>query len=593
MKKLGAWSERGNVLIRTWAPDHKRVELALELENGVDRVVAMDAEPDGLWSAAFEDPGGDVRWNLLLDGQGPYPDPLSAWQPDGVHGSSALDRADFHWTDDDWHGVSMRGLVIYELHVGAATAEGTFESLIGRLDELKSLGVTALQLMPVAAFPGKRNWGYDGVFWNAPAASYGGPAGLRKLVDAAHRRKLAVLLDVVFNHFGPDGNYLWVAARQAFSRRKQTPWGEAIDWAKPVMREIALSCAERWIRDFHVDGLRLDATHCLFHEDVAPHLLRDLALRARNAAQHRTVVVIAEDDRNEARLLLPIERDGDGLDGVWADDFHHAMRRLLAGDADGYFVDYEGCVEEIVRAINRGWLYEGQVSRFRGSPRGTSSDGIPPERFVHCLQNHDQIGNRAQGDRLGASVDDASLQAATAVLLLSPHVPLLFMGQEWNATTPFPFFTDHDEALGRAVTEGRRREFASFTAFGGHVPDPQAVRTFESARLNWEERTRPRHARMLEWHRRLLNLRHTHPALKGHCSAQAIGASALALHWRAGEDELTLVASFAGSTPYEMPLGVRLVLASDAFHAIGQACAASNGASVSLVGAGALVVSWS
>lgn len=590
MRRLGAWTEKGKVHVRTWAPRHHRVDLELEFEGGGKHTQSMTSEPDGLWTTAFEDPGGDVRWKLILDGHGPYPDPLSCWQPDGIHGSSALDRVAFPWTDHDWRGVSMRDLVIYELHVGTATAEGTFESLIAKLDDLKALGVTAIELMPVAAFPGERNWGYDGVFWNAPAACYGGPTGLRKLVDAAHSRGLAVLLDVVFNHFGPDGNYLWVTARDAFTDRYKTPWGEAIDWAKPVMREMAFSCAERWIRDFHIDGLRLDATHSLFHETDAPHFLRDIAARARSAAPDRTVVVIAEDERNKASLLLPAEQGGDALDAVWADDFHHAMRRLLAKDSDGYFADYEGCVEEVAHALNRGWIYEGQRSRFHNATRGTPSDDLPADAFVHCLQNHDQIGNRAFGDRLGESVEPAALRAATAVLLLSPHVPLLFMGQEWNASTPFPFFTDHNDELGRAVTKGRRREFASFASFGGDLPDPQAEETFESARLNWSERTQPPHAQMLDWHRRLLTLRHTHPALKGRCEARPVGDGGLVIDWQAEARKLTLVVSFNAPLQCDLPEERRLILSSDAIEFGGRASAVLHLTRVTLGGAGAVVL---
>lgn len=583
MRRLGAWVEDGQVRIRTWAPGRRRVEAVFR-----EGRRAMRPEADGLWSLSFPDPGGAVQWKVSLDGGDPLPDPTSGWQPAGVHGPSALDRGDFPWTDDDWRGVPMKQLVLYELHVGAATAEGTFEALIPHLDHLRELGVTALELMPVAAFPGTRNWGYDGTFWCAPSQLYGGPTGLRLLVDAAHARGLAVVLDVVLNHFGPDGNYLWTFAREAFTDRHRTPWGEALDWTKPGLRQLAIACVERWIRDFHIDGLRLDATHALYDDAPSPHLLRQLADAARAAAPDRAVVMIAEDDRNEASLLRRVEEGGLGLDAVWADDFHHLTRRLIAGDADGYFADYQGTVAELARVVERGWLYEGEHSAFRKAPRGTSPEGLPPERFVHFLQNHDQIGNRALGDRMGAAVELDVLLAATAVLLLSPHVPLLFMGQEWNSSTSFPFFTDHEPDLGRAVTEGRRREFASFTSFAGELPDPQARQTFDAARLDWAERERPPHARCLAWHRSLLALRHTHPAVGGGFRVQPLGASGLALHLSQGPSELSLIASFGGSLEHRLPGAGKLLLSTDSFG--GRSPARLDGAMVTLGGAGAVVV---
>lgn len=585
MTRLGAWVEDGWIRLRTWAPGRRQVEAVFESGR-----LPMRAEPDGMWSLSMPDSGGRLQWKISLDGGEPLPDPASGWQPTGVHGPSALDRGDFTWTDEGWRGVSMKQLVLYELHVGAATREGTFDALIPHLDHLRELGVTAVELMPVATFPGTRNWGYDGTFWCAPSQLYGGPEALRRLVDAAHARGLAVMLDVVLNHFGPAGNYLWTFARDAFTDRHRTPWGEALDWTKPGLRQLAVSCVERWIRDFHLDGLRLDATHAIFDDAPSPHLLQELADAARSAAPDRTVLMIAEDDRNEASLLRSVDEGGLGLDGVWADDFHHVMRHLIAGDADGYFADYEGTVTEVARVIERGWLYEGEPSKFRNAPRGTSPEGLPPERFVHFLQNHDQIGNRALGDRLGAAVDVDVLLAATAVLLLSPHVPLLFMGQEWNTTTSFPFFTDHEPDLGRAVTEGRRREFAAFTSFGGELPDPQARRTFDAAALDWSECLRPGHAQSLAWHRSLLSLRHTHPAIGGGFQVRPLGSSGLLLHLTQGPAALAVVASFGAPLEHRLEGSFRLLLSTDAPEFGGRSPARLDGAMAFLGGAGAVVV---
>jgi maltooligosyltrehalose trehalohydrolase len=559
--RAGAWIEGTAACFRVWSPDHHRLELVLFDGDRRSELgsVAMEREPGGYFYTELAGQDQGIGYKYRIDGEGPYPDPLSRSQRWGVHGPSELIDLGFSWTDAAWRGVPLEALVLYELHVGAATKAGTFEALVPRLGEIRALGATAIELMPVASFPGRRNWGYDGVGLYAPSQVYGGPRGLQRLIDAAHAAGLAVLIDVVYSHLGPDGNYLRAFCSRYFTGRHHTPWGEALaydgDDAASV-REFALANAEMWIRDYHADGLRLDATHAIY-DTRQPHLLTELAQRARTAAPERHVVVLAEDERNEARLVTAVERGGAGLDGVWADDFHHQVRRAFAGDTDGYYADYTGSARDLAQTLSRGWFYEGQRSAHLDRPRGSSAAAIDPPRLIHCVQNHDQIGNRAQGERLGQSVSPAAFRALSALLLLSPYTPLLFMGQEWNATTPFLYFTDHHEALGRAVTEGRRREFRAFAAFTGQtVPDPQADATFERSKLDWAERTRPGHSEVLAWYQALLRLRAEHPCLqprdRAAFSVRAIGPNAVEIERRAGASAVLLVANIRGPLDHEL-----------------------------------------
>lgn len=562
LERTGAWVEAGGVTFRVWAPDHKEVHYILyEVDAETPRAELVASTTDGQYFCAHvaEERAG-LLYRIMVDGCGPFPDPASRSQPHGVHGPSEVVDPTFAWTDAGWGGVELSELIIEEVHIGTATAAGTFEALVERLDALVDLGVTAIELMPIASFPGRRNWGYDGVSLYAPQASYGGPVGLCRLVDAAHARRLAVLLDVVYNHLGPDGNYLRLFASAYFTKHHVTPWGDALAFDGPgshYVREHFLANAEMWIRDYHLDGLRLDASDVIV-DDSPIHILRAIGERARGAAPDRRVLVIAEDDRNDARLVRPVDQGGHGLDAVWADDFHHSMRRWAAGDRDGYYRDYAGTSEEVAAALERGWLYEGAWSLHRGAPRGTSAAGIAPARFVHCLQNHDQVGNRAQGGRLGLEVSPSVYRALAALLLLSPCTPLLFMGQEWNASTPFLYFTDHQADLGRQVTEGRRREFEAFSAFSGHaVPDPQADVTFLRSILDWSERQRPEHAGVLAWYRELIAVRRGHPALRARerasSSARALGDRAILLSRGAVGAELCVVVALAG--PLDADLG--------------------------------------
>jgi maltooligosyltrehalose trehalohydrolase len=516
------------------------------------------------FEAVLPSPPERVLYKLLVDGRGPFPDPWSLSQPFGVHGASEVVVPEYRWHDERWQGVPLRQAVIYEVHVGTATRAGTFEGLIDRLDHMRQLGVTLVELMPVASFPGSRNWGYDGVTLSAPSAVYGGPTGLRRFIDAAHAAGIGVLIDVVYNHFGPDGNYLRCYEREYFTDRHRTPWGDGINYdgehSRPV-RELMLRNAELWIRDYHADGLRLDATHAIV-DDSSIHILQELGERARAAAPHRHVLVIAEDERNEVRLLRPPAAGGFGLDGVWADDFHHAMRRCFAGDQDGYFEDFAGTLAELRTILERGWLFEGQPSKHHGGPRGSALGAIAREHLVYCLQNHDQIGNRALGDRISHSVTADQWRVMSALLLLAPATPLLFMGQEWYARTPFLFFTDHHEELGHAVTRGRREEFRRFSSFThAEIPDPQAEETFQRSRLDWQELDRPESQGVLAWSRALLALRSRH--LSGPYSCDLPFEGALSLRRGAGAGRLRLVIV---ATPRSFSIATtgRLLIASDA-----------------------------
>jgi maltooligosyltrehalose trehalohydrolase len=564
--ELGAWVERGpRVRWRVWAPGHRRLEVVRYDEQGQPGcVLPMASEAGDCFGAVLEGAGAGVRYKLRVDGEGPFPDPWSRSQPLGVHGPSEVVVPDFPWTDAGWKGPDPEALVLYEIHVGAATPEGTFEALLPRLEELRALGVTALELMPVASFPGARNWGYDGVSLFAPAHVYGGPTGLRRLIDAAHAQGLAVFIDAVYNHFGPDGNYLRCYSPHYFTGRHHTPWGEAINYdgeGATRVRQMVLSSVEMWIRDYHADGLRLDAAHAIV-DDSTPHLLAEIAERARAVAPGRRVLVIAEDERNEARLLRSTVEGGWGLDGVWADDLHHQLRRAYAGDSEGYYQDYTGSAEDIARTLHQGWFYEGQVAKSLGHARGTPAGTLAPRCLVHCIQNHDQVGNRALGERLGHDVSPAAYRAMSALLLLSPYTPLLFMGQEWNASAPFLYFTDHHAELGRLVTEGRRKEFAGFTRFAGaEVPDPQEVETFTRSRLDWSEAQRPPHAQVRELYRELLRLRASEPALKergrGAYDVRALGSDALVLERRGAGQVLLVLLNVRGLLEHRLPAARR------------------------------------
>ena len=506
------------------------------------------------------------RYRLQMDAHIPWPDPCSRWQPDGVHGPSMLiDPAAFAWTDADWRGVPRDRLVIYELHVGTFTPDGTFAAAMARLPELADLGVTAIELMPVAAFPGTRNWGYDGAALFAPSERYGHPDQLRALVDRAHALGLAVLLDVVYNHLGPDGAYLAAYMPTIFTDRHQSPWGRGINLDGPGCEDVRrLICdnALHWLVEYHVDGLRIDATHALT-DDSPEHILAQLAREVGACVRGRTIHLIAEDERNLNTLLHPVREGGYGMTGVWADDFHHTVRRHLAGDHEAWFADFEGTTEEIAIAVRDGWVFSGQHAPHFEGPRGTSPAREPIDAMVICLQNHDQVGNRAHGERLHHQIGEDVWLAASTLLLTAPETPLLFMGQEWAASSPFLYFTDHRQELGTLVIEGRRSEFGRFAAFGDpeqreRIPSPQSERTWRRSMLDWTERDRRPFSHVLEETRALLAIRRTHlPAARqrGRIRSEPAGPQAVWLVQPSAQGgRLVTLVDFAGTGTHRLPI---------------------------------------
>jgi maltooligosyltrehalose trehalohydrolase len=504
---LGANLSGDNCDFRVWAPSAKTVTLRLINDQGSQDWPMQAA--DGYFSLqAFARPGD--KYFYIVDQNKPVPDSVSRLLPEGVHGpTEIIDPEKFVWTDSAWRGLPLRDYVIYELHIGTFTPEGTFDAAIAKLPYLKKLGVTVMEIMPVAAFPGTRNWGYDGVSPYAVQASYGGPDGLKRLVDAAHAIGMAVILDVVYNHLGNEGNYLRLFGPY-FTDKHQTPWGEAINFDQPgcegVRRYFAAN-ALFWVREYHMDGLRLDAAQTI-KDDSTKHILSeiksDVATLTSELGRH--VCVIAETDENDAKIVRPVDAGGFGLDAIWSDDFHHAIHAFFTGERKGYYQDF-GRPEQIAQALERGFVFQGEPFQFWGGrPRGTSSADMPPPAHVVCIQNHDQVGNRANGERFTALIPRGARMLAATLLLLAPETPLLFMGQEFDESNPFLFFTDYgDPALQQAVREGRKEEFKDFDFANDQVPDPQDPATFERSKLNWQL-TQGENL-MLDWYGSLLELR--------------------------------------------------------------------------------------
>lgn len=497
--------------LAVWAPFAERVDALLG-----DERAPMRAGEGGWWHLDRELPAG-TEYAFSLDGGEPLPDPRSPSQPHGIHGPSrTVDHEAFAWTDGSWRAPPLGSGSIYELHVGTFTPGGTFDAAIERLADLAALGVTHVELMPVVEFGGDRGWGYDGVDLFAPHHAYGGPDGLKRLVDAAHGLGLAVLVDVVYNHLGPSGNHLQRFGPY-FTDRYVTPWGSAVNFddrgAEEVRRFVADN-ALMWLRDYHADGLRLDAVHAIF-DSSALHILEQVAREVDRLELQlgRPLIVTAESDRNDPRLVLSTDAGGFGLDAAWNDDFHHALHAVLTGERGGYYGDF-GEMRQLAETLEHAWVYRGDFSRERERRHGREPIGLPGDRFIGFIQNHDQVGNRARGERLVHLVGPARARIAAAVVFTAPFVPLLFQGQEWAASTPFRYFTDHREPeLAEAVREGRRTEFAGFGWDPADVPDPQDPETFHVSQLRWEERAIGEHADMLEWHRALIALRQATPQL--------------------------------------------------------------------------------
>jgi maltooligosyltrehalose trehalohydrolase len=546
--RAGAHVIDGRTRFSVWAPQHEYVQLALDGGEHVEMV----PRDDGWHEVSLDGDRSGARYRFRV-GDDELPDPASRWQPDGVHGASAVVARDFAWSDDRWQGIPLADYVISEVHIGTYTPEGTFDAAAAQLSELVDLGVTAVEVMPIAEFPGTRNWGYDGVFPYAAQHSYGGPDGFKRFVDAAHGLGLAVVLDVVYNHLGPEGNHLG-AYGPYFTDQYRTPWGDAINFDGPGsdnVRAFFVDNALQWVDEFHVDALRLDAVHAIVDASAYP-FVEELtnAVHEVASAQRRYIYAIAESAANDARLIAASERGGLGCDAQWSDDFHHALHALLTGERMEYYEDF-GTVDDLAVAYREGYTYAGRFSPFRQRRHGRSAAGLPGERFVVFAQNHDHIGNRAAGERLSALVGTAGLQVAAAAVLCAPFVPLLFMGEEWGASAPFPYFTSHsDPELVEGVRRGRQEEFAQFHS-DASVPDPQDDATFRSAVLDRREREKEPHATLLDWHRRLLALRREVPALRA-LDPQRVATEvfeeehALVVTRHADGDEVVIVLRFGG-----------------------------------------------
>jgi maltooligosyltrehalose trehalohydrolase len=555
--------------LNLWAP--KASAVTLRLLDPQERLVPMQPTGGGFYQVHVEGVAPGTRYFFRLTDQESgeskdRPDPTARALPEGVHGPSQLIDPHFDWGDASWAGIPLQHFMIYELHVGTFTPEGTFDAVIPHLAQLKELGITAIELMPVAQFAGDRNWGYDGVAPFAVQDSYGGPVALKRLVNACHQAGLAVVLDVVYNHFGAEGNYLWDYGPY-FTDRYHTPWGDAVNFDGPgsdQVRRYFIENAVYFLRDFHIDALRLDAVHAMLDFSATPFLEELAAVVDREAVHlNRRVYLIAESDLNDARLVRSRENHGDGLDAQWSDDFHHALHVLLTGDSQGYyrdFVDESGAqpLQFLVKALREGFVYSGQYSVVRGRRHGNSSREIPAYRFVVCIQNHDQVGNRMNGERLTALTSWARAKLGAALLLLAPYVPLLFMGEEYGETAPFLFFTsNNDETLVELVREGRKREFSDFMA-QGEPADPYAEETFQRSKLNHALAQEGQHRELRDFYRTLIQLRKTLPALellsKDHTAVHTFGAGSegdspeervLLLHRWYGEDQVIALFNFA------------------------------------------------
>ncbi len=530
---LGARLLDGNRCeFRVWAPQRDRVEVLI----GNDRRVPLAKNASGYHEGVVDDCADGTRYMFVLDGGTARPDPASRYQPDGVHNASAVVGADFEWHDDGWTGIPLEDYVVYELHVGTFTSEGTFDSIVPQLDRLKTLGVTVVELLPIGQFPGERNWGYDGTYVHAAQASYGGPRALKRLVDACHQRGLAIVLDVVYNHLGPEGNYLSEFGPY-FTDRYRTPWGLALNFDGPHsdhVRWYFIHNALQWIDEFHFDGLRVDAVHAIVDHSAEP-FLQDLNAAVHERAQQlgRRVISIAESDLNDPRVITPREDYGLDFDSQWADDYHHSLHVLLTGEQDGYYSGFPMRVSNLARVMESGFLYVGQHSNYRGRKYGLKPKTKIGAQFVVSMQNHDQVGNRMMGERLGDLVSFDQARLAAAAIILSPFVPMLFMGEEYGETAPFQYFTSHsDEYLIDAVRKGRREEFDDFI-WEGEPPDPHAEETFRRSKLNWALLDRPEHASMWRWYQQLLALRRDTPALRT--------LDLASLETRADDDKLVLL----------------------------------------------------
>lgn len=548
----------GRVRFRILAPGATSVAVALE---GKDVVLRMQAQPDGWYELTTDQVQAGARYRYVLPDGTRVPDPASRFQPQDVHGpSEVIDPASHVWTDGEWRGRPWSEAVVYELHIGTFTEEGTFRAAIAKLDHLAELGVTAIEVMPIADFTGTRNWGYDGVLLYAPDSSYGRPEDLKALVEAAHLRGLMVMLDVVYNHFGPDGNYLSLYAPQFFTKKHKTPWGDSVNYddeGSEDVREFAIHNALYWIEEFHLDGLRFDAVHQI-KDDSPNHLLDEMAERIRALRVSRPIHLVLENEKNQASRL---RRDEAGhpihYTAQWNDDMHHVLHTAATLEKHGYYKDYAEDTEKLGRALAQGFAFQGQVMQCIGSERGEPSAFLPPTAFVAFMQNHDQIGNRAFGERINAIASPEAVHAIAAIYLLLPQTPMLFMGEEWGSSKPFPFFCDFPGELGELVRKGRREEFASVPEFQDpekreRIPDPQAEKTFRAGKLDWAEARQGVHAEWLGWYKQILRVRHQQivpliEQIAGHAGDfQVLGPCAVLVRWKVDHRlQLTLTANLS------------------------------------------------
>jgi maltooligosyltrehalose trehalohydrolase len=506
--RIGAYyNSSGSCEFTVWAPFLQNVQVRILQPK--ERILPTEKDSGGYWRAEFEAAPADVLYYYRLNNTKDRPDPASQFQPEGVHGpSQVLHHSSFEWTDNHWKGLPLSKMIIYELHVGTFTPEGTFDAVRKKLPYLRALGINALEIMPVAQFPGERNWGYDGVYPFAVQKSYGGPEGFKKLVNACHNHEMAVILDVVYNHLGPEGNYLGEYGPY-FTDKYRTSWGLAINFDSAHSNEVRNYFIENalfWFRDYHIDALRLDAIHGITDFSAQP-FLQELADAAHKFSdQIRPVYLIAESDLNDTRIIKPKKSGGYGIHAQWCDDFHHSLHTLLTGEKDGYYADF-GSMRHMIKTVKEGFVYSGEYSDFRKRDHGNSSKGIPADKFIVFSQNHDQIGNRAFGDRLTSLVSFESLKLAAGMVIFSPYIPLLFMGEEYGEDTPFLYFVSHgDRGLIEAVRKGRREEFKEFT-WKVEPPDPQDVKTFERSKMLWKKKDKGKHKVLLQLYQALIQMR--------------------------------------------------------------------------------------
>jgi maltooligosyltrehalose trehalohydrolase len=573
----------GNATFRLWAPGASNVGLNTSILPSAR--IALQRNSDGWWETQINErctPG--LRYSFRIDDELDVPDPASRYNPQGVHSASELIAPDaFEWRDESWTGRRWDQASLYELHIGTFTPEGTFQAAVRRLDDLAQLGITTLEVMPVATFRGNRGWGYDGVLPFAPHPAYGRPEDFKEFIQAAHERGLCVILDVVYNHFGPEGNYLYRYAPQFFTDRHRTPWGDAIDFAQREVREFFIHNALYWLEEYHLDGLRLDAVHAICGESGKSFIEELIARVDAGPGRERHVHLVLENEHNTARWLTsnPAQAEHGTAVSQWNDDSHHALHVLLTGEHEAYYADYaDSPLRKLGRVLSEGFAYQGERTRTTQHPKGEPSARLPPSAFINFLQNHDQIGNRAFGERLTQLVPSDQLRGAMAVLLLSPQTPMLFMGEEFGAKTPFLYFCDYDGDLAQAIREGRRAEFKNFSAFANQstdrIPDPNALSTFERSRLDWSQREQPKHADWVRYVTELLSRRRDSiepllPDIKPASSTYSIEGSLLTVHWPLQRGGALAMVLNVGTDPVrvEMPNHAQTIFASQSGDVLG------------------------